>query len=345
MDVFDKILKEYSWKFPKGYPDINDEADKSLLFSIVEGYIKEEEEIGETPKISNSDSLYTLLTTKYAVKGQDVYNVDNFYNSISKSSNSDKIFSLIEKGGNRKLISGQYTISGLEKELYDLIMATIKIPNGEPSELWVAIMYKGEIKGGVAGDTGITSDVDVDGVGVSLKNYANLGTLDFGSLGKTVEELLRDSINLFQILTGAKVKKTLTRRSINGVLDMITSDEVKKDIEEILDMAEETKVKTIARLAAQIKDNLEEGNPDTITKKFCVGINQNIADKLNEVSWWVTINKGKVYTESASELYEKLKCTSENRLSLGVSNFKDLHLFVNGNFIYKTITNLDPKED
>lgn len=43
MDAFDKILKEYSWKFPKGYPDINDEADKALLFSIVEGYIKEEE--------------------------------------------------------------------------------------------------------------------------------------------------------------------------------------------------------------------------------------------------------------------------------------------------------------
>jgi len=44
MDAFDKILKEHSWKFPKGYPDTNDEADKALLFSIVEGYIKEEEE-------------------------------------------------------------------------------------------------------------------------------------------------------------------------------------------------------------------------------------------------------------------------------------------------------------
>ena len=44
MDVFDKILKEYSWKFPKGYPDINDEADKALLFSIVEGFVNEQEE-------------------------------------------------------------------------------------------------------------------------------------------------------------------------------------------------------------------------------------------------------------------------------------------------------------
>ena len=44
MDVFDKILKEYSWKFPKGYPDINDEADKALLFSIVKGFVNEQEE-------------------------------------------------------------------------------------------------------------------------------------------------------------------------------------------------------------------------------------------------------------------------------------------------------------
>lgn len=38
MDVFDKILKEHSWKFPKGYPDMDDPKDKERLFSIVEGY-------------------------------------------------------------------------------------------------------------------------------------------------------------------------------------------------------------------------------------------------------------------------------------------------------------------
>lgn len=42
MSVFDRILKEHSWKFPKGYPDINDEADKALLFSIVEGILEQQ---------------------------------------------------------------------------------------------------------------------------------------------------------------------------------------------------------------------------------------------------------------------------------------------------------------
>ena len=44
MDQLEKIIRENCWRFPKGYPDINDEADKSLLFSIVEGIIGEEEE-------------------------------------------------------------------------------------------------------------------------------------------------------------------------------------------------------------------------------------------------------------------------------------------------------------
>ena len=44
MDVFDKILKEYSWKFPKGYPDMNIQEDKDLLFSIVKGIVGEQEE-------------------------------------------------------------------------------------------------------------------------------------------------------------------------------------------------------------------------------------------------------------------------------------------------------------
>ena len=55
MDVFDKILKEHSWKFPKGYPDMNDPKDKEDLFAIVESYkyrLKEDEN-----KIKKSDLI------------------------------------------------------------------------------------------------------------------------------------------------------------------------------------------------------------------------------------------------------------------------------------------------
>lgn len=40
MDVLEKFLHSISYRFPKGYPDINDEQDKKLLESILEETIK-----------------------------------------------------------------------------------------------------------------------------------------------------------------------------------------------------------------------------------------------------------------------------------------------------------------
>jgi len=35
MDVLDKFFIKYSYKFPKGYPDVKDPKDKKMLFNIV----------------------------------------------------------------------------------------------------------------------------------------------------------------------------------------------------------------------------------------------------------------------------------------------------------------------
>jgi hypothetical protein len=36
MDILEKFIRQVSYKFPKGYPDLNDEADKKLLFELFE---------------------------------------------------------------------------------------------------------------------------------------------------------------------------------------------------------------------------------------------------------------------------------------------------------------------
>lgn len=43
MDTYEKIIRKHSWRFPKGYPDLNNPKDKEFLISIVEGYLKEDE--------------------------------------------------------------------------------------------------------------------------------------------------------------------------------------------------------------------------------------------------------------------------------------------------------------
>jgi len=338
MSIIDKLYTEWAWRTKTGTPSMDNAEDKAVLDKLLSelyGYDVKKENLSE---IESSSSLEQLITSKYAVQGQEVLNIDNFYNSIIKSPNSKKLFNLLENSGKKKLRTSHDPIDGLEKELFDIIMATIKIPNGEPSELWFAIMYGGLIKGGVAGDTGITSDVDVDGQGVSLKNYSKISSIDFGSLSKTVASLLRDSINLYQILSGGKVTKTLTRGSINNILDLITSPEVVRDIERILELGDKTDIAAVKRLANQLEDNLDERDPRSIAAKFCRGIDLNISSKLNEVKWWVTIHNGTCHISSSGELYEKIKC-QDGRLSMAISSFKDLHLFVNGNVVYKEVIN------
>ena len=44
MDVLDKFLHGISYKFPKGYPDIENEHDKKMLFKIVENTIEEQQQ-------------------------------------------------------------------------------------------------------------------------------------------------------------------------------------------------------------------------------------------------------------------------------------------------------------
>ena len=44
MDIVEKIIRENCWKFDKGYPDLNNPKDKEFLFSIIESYLKENED-------------------------------------------------------------------------------------------------------------------------------------------------------------------------------------------------------------------------------------------------------------------------------------------------------------
>lgn len=42
MDVLDKFLKQYSYKFDKGYPDMNNPKDKEMLFEMVNSLIEQQ---------------------------------------------------------------------------------------------------------------------------------------------------------------------------------------------------------------------------------------------------------------------------------------------------------------
>jgi len=55
MDVLDKFFIKYSYKFPKGYPDMNDPKDKDMLFKMVNELVESKQLIKE------QESDYDLL--------------------------------------------------------------------------------------------------------------------------------------------------------------------------------------------------------------------------------------------------------------------------------------------
>ena len=61
MDSLDKFIKSVGWKFPKGYPDMNDPKDKAMLFELAENFISEKQVLKENESMSVKKLLEFLL--------------------------------------------------------------------------------------------------------------------------------------------------------------------------------------------------------------------------------------------------------------------------------------------
>jgi len=214
MKVTDEILNEWSFRCHDGIVDLNDPKKLRILKEILdENGIILNEGID-----SDAVTFEDFVKSKYLEEKQEIKYLDLLYNAIQKSPEKEKLFSLIQSSGNRSLVPGKSPIQSVEGTLFNLIMASIDMTNGEPSELWFAIMYGGKAKGGVATKSDIESDVIVSNDGVSIKNYKKIYSLDFGSLPADELKQLKQIINLLIVLTGVEFTAGLTRDSINNLL-------------------------------------------------------------------------------------------------------------------------------
>ena len=102
MDVLEKFLNSVSYKFPKGYPDMEDPKDVELLKSILESYIPEadqsEEESSDEPTLSP--------------KQQDLQKIINVIDKVEKNDKVTKL-QLFD-------ILAQYTYKYYDSELGDI---------------------------------------------------------------------------------------------------------------------------------------------------------------------------------------------------------------------------------
>lgn len=106
-DIFDKFLKQYSYKFDKGYPDVNNSKDKEKLFELVNSLIEQEEE----KKLTKNDLISLIknldLDDKQIVK---------LYNRTKNFSSYRPIKTTLDRKKYNPLILKKFS-----KEIQDLI--------------------------------------------------------------------------------------------------------------------------------------------------------------------------------------------------------------------------------
>ena len=352
MKVTDEILNEWSFRCHDGIVDLNDPKKTTILEEILKEQGLDEKtarfisnlknkQAGE-PQAEPANTTFTespeeftkFVLDKYAVQGQTINGLDSLYNAILKSPNKENLFKLIQTSGNRQLSAGKSSIKNTEGELFTLIMSFIKMENGDASELWFAIVYNGQAKGGVAKGGDIESDVDVNGKGVSIKNYKSIGNLDFGSLPAEELKQLKKITNLLVVLTGVEFTAGLTRNSLNNLLKTLSSESFQADLKEILVIGKDTKIKALKNIYDAVVTLLPSGNTEELVDNFVNNINNLIANKIKKVEWWAIIaSKNSLYLEPSSVIAGRLQ-SKEGQLSPVISQIKGNNLFINGNLLF-----------
>jgi hypothetical protein len=350
----DSILTEWRYRLPKGYPTVD--ADYRVLYDVIlemttlsplEAQNVVSRAKGITPVITEQSTPVFLdaiefeqyIESNFKVKEQQIIGLNGMYNAIMQHENSADIMRLITTPSTLKLATGAVPIRGMYLELYKIIESTIKIPNGDESELWFAIAYGGRVKGAIAGTSGIEADVEVGDETISLKNYEKT-TFDFGSLPAEGTQLLNEFLEISKLLTGQDISKSKGREQINNILNFLDSESVESQIRQLIEMSETTDIILIQNVGTRLKKFYSlTDNLDTMISAFCHIIDNVLYEKTMSVGWWGMIIKSSktLFLESSADVYTAVKCKND-RLSSAIANFHQNKLFVLGSQLSTKVT-------
>ena len=358
------IITEWTYRLPKGYPtqvkdydvlrEILDEMT-DLPVSKKEGIVRKAQGLSEadeeTADIEQYNTFYTLeqfenVINKYKFPAQEIKNVPTFYRAILNLSDDDQrqIKNLLESDQPAlELTTTKYQLSGILLTLFQLIASTIIVTNGDHSELWFSIVFKGKVAGAVSGDEG--GDIETDIIittnkdRVSLKNYKNT-SFDLGSLPPEASKYLKRFESLAAVITERQPEtSSMTRPDINKTLALLNSESIQSDIDQFLRLNSDVPI--IIRLQQQLREILykqlgtdEAENLDNITKRFCLQVDEFVKQKLSLVDWWgFIIQENILYLRTSNSMIESsthIEKDGDYFLGPAIANFKGGKLFVNG---------------
>jgi hypothetical protein len=200
MDIIEKFLRQISYKFPKGYPDINNEQDKKMLFQLVNETIKVDNILIETTD-SYDERIKSVLKVTEIPKCKTPLSVGKNFNLRGKD---EEIWSML------------YPIKPLKT---DGQTPTAGSGNGEIATYWA---YQHNVKpiDTVDGRTGESPDLIIGGIGVEVKAYETK-TITLGKFAGDTENnvLLNTVFGTLATFTDKDIKASTANFSPRNLLE------------------------------------------------------------------------------------------------------------------------------
>jgi len=250
MDVLDKFLNEVSYKFPKGYPDMDNPEDVLLLKSLLEEYTKEEFSL-----IKEGSKVYDT-TIKKALDVDEIPRSKNKYPFPGKGGST---FSIQVKADDKEVFDQLYNVAPPKKGEEE--GETKGVGNGEIALYWLYNFSDSgvNVEEGREGDD---PDLYFNKVGVEVKAYkSHNGKIGLGRFGADKENLALLSVifginALSKALGGGDLARTVNPTNFSGA-DLMPAFEQVLDLEKIDDL---DGLATKYPIFKTLKDNLNTIN-------------------------------------------------------------------------------------
>jgi len=259
---------------------------------------------------------------KFTEPGQKILRLENVYKEIVSDLDSKNLFNLFTNNEEKVLLkTAGYDIKDLSKRSYELCKF-VDVINGHFSELWFAVNFNGRVKGGIKGESGtLASDIFVKGFGgISLKDYNKLTSINCGYIQFELCKELEDILHIISLISGYQINSSLTRNSINKLLDEIDSKEFQDDLEKFLN--EKPKSNISKRFHNEVSQIINLSTSSSLSEIVCKKVDEIMEKKINEVEWWGFIHKGtRLYLLDSKTLTNELKCQG-NRLNNHIQAFE-----------------------
>jgi hypothetical protein len=271
MDILEKFLNNVSYKFPKGYPDMNDPEDVKLLESLVKSYTSEaeqpEEKSSEEPLISTQQQeLQKIIDAIDKVESDD---------KITKTKLFDLLAEYTYKYYNSELGDIKKVFPNPISTLEDWRDYVERKESNVGKEIEQAVELYSQEQGVEASSIrGKGTDVNIDGKEIEIKSAS----------GNTVTTMLQTSFyknnpNKFYLFASNSSRSDLTIRIVSSELlykislgdDIADELATNKQSQKLLDQIN-TGLETLD-FPHLIQTSLTTGESLDVKKSFKVGKN------------------------------------------------------------------------